>query len=73
MLGRIVSAVAPLAVVLALRATPSHVPNNILDQALAISITWLLVSIITLIDPASGDRTSSVTNLLDLIRGSKST
>jgi hypothetical protein len=73
MLGLIVLAVAPLAVVIALRATPSHVPSSTLDQALPITITWLVVSIVTLIDPGTGDRISSTTNLLGAFRGPKPT
>jgi hypothetical protein len=49
------------------------VPSNVLNQALAITITWLVVSVITVIDPASGERTSSVTSLLGVIRGTKPT
>jgi hypothetical protein len=68
MLGAFVAAVAPLAVLLTLRATAPSVPNKILDQALPITVTWLLVSIITWIDPGNGERPSTVKDVLDLLR-----
>jgi len=64
-----IAAVAPLAAVLTLRATVPSVPNTILAPALPIAVTWLLVSVITWIDPGKGERTSDVKTVLDMWRG----
>jgi len=64
-----IAAVAPLVVVLTLRAAVPSVPDAILAPALPITITWLLVSIITWIDPGKGERTSEVKTVLDMWRG----
>jgi hypothetical protein len=67
MLRSFVAAVAPLAVLLTLRAIAPSVPDKILDQALPIAVTWLLVSIITWIDPGNGERTSNVKSMFDML------
>jgi hypothetical protein len=68
MLRAFVAAIAPLAALLTLRATAPSIPNEILDRALPIAVTWLLVSIITWIDPGNGERTSTVKTVLDMLR-----
>jgi hypothetical protein len=69
--GRIVGAIAPIAVVFALK---SWLPDaeKLLDPLVPIGATWLVLSIITWIDPRANDRASSVGNILKTLPTFKS-
>jgi hypothetical protein len=70
-IGRVAAAIVPLTVVLMLQA---RLPGSgkLIDPLIPVAVTWLLVSVITWIDPGSGDRASSVKNLLGAMPGVKS-
>lgn len=70
-LGRIVAASTPLIVILILKANLDGSDKQ-LDPLIPVAVTWLLVSIVTWIDPGGGDRSSSVKNLLGAVPGVRS-
>jgi Ca2+/Na+ antiporter len=70
--GRIAAAVAPLALVFILRSQ-SQISDKLLDSIVPVAVTWLLVSVVTWIDPGSGDRATRVKDLWSALPGVKST
>ena len=64
-LSKIIVAVAPLAVLLALRYS-GMVSDSIFTQVLGIVVTWLIVSILTWIDPRTESNISSLGGLINL-------
>ncbi|GAA2609687.1 pyridoxamine 5'-phosphate oxidase family protein [Paractinoplanes durhamensis] len=69
-IGRLVAAAMPLAVILFLQAT-THGSDKQLEPLVPVAATWLLVSIVTWIDPGGGDRSAGVRNLLGAVPGVK--
>jgi hypothetical protein len=69
--GKVIVAVAPLAVLLALQPL-GGVTTTVFTQVLPIVATWLLVAVLTWIDPRTESNISGVKAMTDLMRGSRS-
>src|SRR5215471_5617720 len=69
-LGKVIVAVAPLAVLLALQSVKGSVTG--FAQILPIAVTWLLVAVLTWLDPRTESSISGVKTMTDLMRGSRS-
>jgi len=65
-LGKVIVAVAPLAVLLGL-----GIGSGVPAQLLPIAATWLLVAVLTWIDPRTEGNISGVKDMTDLMRGSR--
>jgi hypothetical protein len=68
-LGRVIVAVAPLAVLLVLQGL--GIGSGVPAQVWPIVVTWLLVAVLTWIDPRTESSISGVKAVTDLMRGSR--
>jgi hypothetical protein len=69
-LGKVIVAVAPLAVLLVLQGV--GIGSGVPAQLLPIAATWLLVAVLTWMDPRTESSISGVKTMTDLMRGSRS-
>jgi hypothetical protein len=69
-LGKVIVAVAPLAVLLVLHSV-NEVPFTVFAQVLPIVVTWLVVAVLTWLDPRTESNISGVKAVTDLMRGSR--
>jgi hypothetical protein len=70
-LGKAIVAVAPLAVLVVLQSL-NIVSSTVFGQVLPIVVTWLLVAVLTWLDPRTESSISGVKAVTDLMRGSRS-
>lgn len=66
-IGRVAAATAPVLIVGAVYLDNEE--SKLIQPLAPVAVTWLLVSVVTWIDPSGGDRASSVKNLLGAVPG----